>query len=167
MRWENLEKILNLENFSDPKTKLIIFIICLVIIVLLIIFIATLYKLRKIRRGKKEYSEKEVDFEKTTRNPKKELVLLDKTARGFFSEYLKTESKMTYGEIEKKLREKRKHYWAGFCQKMSYCLYSGKEVKKEEILDLKTQFKNITEGKKPRFKKPKKSSRKKPKKSKF
>ena len=138
MKWDI---IFGFFDSLEIKIKIAIILFLLVLIILIIIAIIKIISLAKNRK-RKEKNKK--GLKKIEKNPKENLYLFDKKIKNYFKNYLKLESNLGYVELAEKLKEKNKPDLANFCQKMNYALYSGKEVKEEDIKNLKSHFNNIT-----------------------
>jgi len=152
MRWQDITAFLSINTTEEFIALLVALASFLIGIILVILIIVLIYKKRKERVMRKKLEEEGSyvgQLEKLKRrrgNPSESLKLLSKLVKSFFKEYLNTSLEMTYEEIAKRLREKGKIDMAGFCNEISYYLYSNREFSTQDIADLEEKFKRILQG---------------------
>lgn len=128
----------------------------LIPIVLSFIAIILLLALLKVKSKNKALEEKETretynevrGTKDKVETPKASLESLNKLAKNFFKNYLHTKSELNYLEISELLDKKNESALADFCKKMEYYLYSGKEITKQEALEMVNNFIMLTKNKK-------------------
>ena len=137
-------------SFASSIKKIDILIIALIILIAIILAITFfLIKKKKTSKEKKliksgsKYLRKIEKIKSGKLSNEKKLHSLGETARRFFGEYLKINSNATYEELKALLENKRKAKMAEFCSKISYYLYSGAEIKKEELESLFKDFEGM------------------------
>jgi biopolymer transport protein ExbB/TolQ len=130
----------------------------LIIIYSLIIILAALFLILYLKRARKakkqeieekqkqEFLKKNLGLNREIKNPKESLLTLNKIAREFFREYLRSRHEENFTEIEEALKKKKHSEAAKFCEDMNYLLYSGKPVKKEDAIKMINDFDSIMSG---------------------
>ena len=121
------------------------------VIIILIVLLWILYTknkeiYNKLASEKKKfayYKQNAESLKESRETPRKNFQLLNNLARDFFKEYFALDYSFTYLELEEKFRELEKEDYAKFCKAMSDWNYSGKEIKKENIIQLTSLFQVI------------------------
>lgn len=159
MGWLNfLTELFDFTEYDDLKIKLLILVGFLILAILAILIFILIHKIkeRKIRVVKEEQEEPEdinllkIKKLKTNRkNPREDLLSLKNIVRDYLKEhYSNINAQASLGETAKNLREKNKTKFADFCDKISYYLYSGEEITKQNIDNLINEFETLTKQKK-------------------
>ncbi len=146
--------------------KLVIALLILFVLILFLIILDLISKKKKTKNKEKTKDiPKKMKLKISSKDPKHNLILLDKKIRDHFKSKLKSESEITYAEITRELKAKNKPVPASFFHKMNYHLYSQKQTTEKEVKNLKQEFLNIIQNKKtkPIKQKPKKETKKKTK----
>jgi uncharacterized protein YeeX (DUF496 family) len=113
-----------------------------IIAIILFIILLALKRKRHSHETKqsKEAFNKIKGKDKKVESPRESLEHLNKLSKDFLRNYLKLKSELTYSEIAEILRQKKDYVLADFCDRLDSYLYSGKEIKKEEVLAMINQF---------------------------
>ena len=114
-----------------------------VILVLLIIFAITLRLNPKIKQKQEKKVEK-IKLENNLKHPREALIKLNLLSKKFFKEYLHEHAELTFKEIAENLKKKRRFEYIDFCDKMDLALYSGREIKPQEVKELIEEFISLT-----------------------
>lgn len=128
-------------------------IIPIILATITVILLVVLIVIKK-NKNKKQSSEKKAAYDELRgkrskiETPKESLESLNKLSKEFFMHYLRLRTILTYPEIAELLRKKGESSLADFCECMDFALYSGKEVKKPEVIALINQFIFLTKNKK-------------------
>jgi hypothetical protein len=136
----------------------------LITIILAILAIGLLILLYFIRKAKKRLNHRESSealkkikgTDKKVENSNESLNHLNKLSKDFFKNYLKIKNEITFKEMAEILRRKNEPNLAEFCEKMELYLYSGKQVSKQEVLEMIDHFIAITKSHKIKPAKPEK-----------
>jgi hypothetical protein len=129
---------------EKEKMDLLITALTILLLVLIISIIAIKILKKNMKEAKKEISEQKVAKRNEIKNPKDSLLNLNKVSKEFFKKYLNTKSELTYSELSKILKKKKENDMADFCDKLDFLLYSGKVIKKEQVLELINSFLEVT-----------------------
>ena len=90
-----------------------------------------------------------VKVKEKEKTPSEELYKWSKGVKNFFKNYLRLEEDLTFTEIAKVLRskknrgEKKREKLAKFCEKLNYFLYAKESISREDVENLKKEFREI------------------------
>jgi hypothetical protein len=158
---------ISFNSLTTMNTNIKIGIISFLIILIIVLFILTKFFISsKKKRKTREKPEKNIYLTKILRlkKAKKDSGKLSsefsKIVKSFFIHQLNADSDITYGEIINKLRKENKKESAKICENILEYLYSGEQIKREQIMETINEFESIINPKKPKPPKTKKESKK-------
>jgi hypothetical protein len=127
----------------------IILISVILISIAAIILIISIYLLKKRSKKQEKASSQQIPQNIIKLNnikdlePNQGLKEINKIAKKYFKNHLKTEKEMSYRQISKILKNRKEFYLVKLCKYIEYYLYSGNKIKKKDFIKLVNIFERL------------------------